>query len=639
VDIAFSEAMDSAYIRQDFKDTAFFRTITLDDNGTGKVTLELPDNVTSWRVTMAGLTTGLHGGTGKAELNVSLPFFINHSINSIYLAGDDPCIGVAAYGDALEEGDTVTYQLTCPQRPGLETTIRGKAFERVTIPLWQMEEGSYDIVVKALSETGDTDGFMQTIQVVSTYHEIEKAVYGDLKAGMRIPAGSGGMTTLLFSDRGRGGFLPMLYSLAYGSGNRIDQKFAAKKARDMITAYYEEAKAWYEETEVNLADYRNSDGGFGILPYAESDLRTTALVTPLVAEEIGSGELRKYYYGILFNGKENVKPAALYGMAVLGEPVLLELDKAAAVENMKIEDYIFIALAYAELGEYPPAEKIFVERVLPLLEQTDPYVRVKAENRDLSLRYTALAAVLASKLDRSEKDGMYRYVSDNNSGEYLVNLEKLLYIENEIENADDRTVEIKYTYDGNSYSEVLESGRTARLIIPSRKISDLRINKVTGDASVVSIFSQQYDGGLENDENLVLSREYYKYGESGPTYEFLEGDIVKVVIEWNIEPDAIDRYYEITDYAPSGMKPIDSPWQMGIKPESGYYWYRDIDGQKVTFHVSRDSEKKEPLVYYARIVSPGTYTAEASIIQGTVARESARLGEKETVRIGVNLQN
>jgi hypothetical protein len=194
----------------------------------------------------------------------------------------------------------------------------------------------------------------------------------------------------------------------------------------MITAYYEEAKAWYEETEVNLADYRNSDGGFGILPYAESDLRTTALVTPLVAEEIGSGELRKYYYGILFNGKENVKPAALYGMAVLGEPVLLELDKAAAVENMKIEDYIFIALAYAELGEYPPAEKIFVERVLPLLEQTDPYVRVKAENRDLSLRYTALAAVLASKLDRSEKDGMYRYVSDNNSGEYLVNLEKLL---------------------------------------------------------------------------------------------------------------------------------------------------------------------------------------------------------------------
>ena len=119
VDIAFSEAMDSAYIRQDFKDTAFFRTITLDDNGTGKVTLKLPDNVTSWRVTLAGLTTGLQGGTGKAELNVSLPFFINHSINSIYLAGDDPCIGVAAYGDALEEGDTVTYQRHARRDPAL----------------------------------------------------------------------------------------------------------------------------------------------------------------------------------------------------------------------------------------------------------------------------------------------------------------------------------------------------------------------------------------------------------------------------------------------------------------------------------------------------------------------------------------
>ncbi|MDD4189293.1 MAG: alpha-2-macroglobulin family protein, partial [Eubacteriales bacterium] len=108
-------ALSEAYIRQEFKDTAYFRTVTLDENGEGTITFKLPDNVTAWRVTMAGISEGLFGGTGTAQLNVSLPFFINYSMNNVYLSGDQPYVGVTAYGEALEKGDKVTFQITSPQ--------------------------------------------------------------------------------------------------------------------------------------------------------------------------------------------------------------------------------------------------------------------------------------------------------------------------------------------------------------------------------------------------------------------------------------------------------------------------------------------------------------------------------------------
>lgn len=69
-----SASMDQIRARSDFRDTALFKTITLDRDGKGTVSFKLPDNVTSWHVTLAGITTDLRGGTGESSLKVTLPF-------------------------------------------------------------------------------------------------------------------------------------------------------------------------------------------------------------------------------------------------------------------------------------------------------------------------------------------------------------------------------------------------------------------------------------------------------------------------------------------------------------------------------------------------------------------------------------
>ncbi|MBC7959254.1 MAG: hypothetical protein H7X94_05245, partial [Vallitaleaceae bacterium] len=83
-----SQKSDGGAIRSEFKDTAFFTSIKLDENGLGTFSFKLPDNVTSWRMTFAGISEELMAGTNIEQCIVTLPYFINTTLNTTYLEGD-----------------------------------------------------------------------------------------------------------------------------------------------------------------------------------------------------------------------------------------------------------------------------------------------------------------------------------------------------------------------------------------------------------------------------------------------------------------------------------------------------------------------------------------------------------------------
>ena len=626
-------AMSQVQVRSDFRDTALFKTITLSEDGTGTVSFKLPDNVTSWHVTLAGISTDLYGGTGEAALKVTLPFFISDSMNNTYLKGDFPYIGVSGYGNDLKEGETISYQLTCEQMPDFIATAEGKAFERTNIPLWNLNPGVYDIEIKAISESGLSDGIRRTIYVTESYHEIEKAVTDILKANMDLTGGEKGLTTLIFTDAGRGKFIPALYSLVYSGGSRLDQKYIALNAKLLLDELIPDRKT-ANEIEVELSQYQKDDGGYGILPYSESDVELSALLSALLKNEAGSQRLKQYFYSLILAEPGRINAPALYGLAVLGEPVLLDLKEAAGVKNLSLKDKIYLALAFEEVGETARARSIYDSEIAPVLENKNPYVRVKTtDDTDAILKETALAAVLASKLDTPHKEGLYEYIVNNYSKKILINAEKLLVIMEELNKLTSADVSFTYVYDGNTYSKKIVDGRPITVTVPSEKLSDLKITEVSGDVSVTSVFKAPPVTRVEPDVNLKIRRTYYDYKTGAETTEFKQNEIIKVVIEWDIAPTAMDSHYEITDYAPSGLKPIENPYQAGINPDRNLWWFRNIDGQKVTFNVFRNTEKKEPLIYYARVVNPGSFTADSTIIQGTVVKDSIRYGETAKIEI------
>lgn len=631
-EMAAPSAMSQVQVRSDFRDTALFKTVTLNQDGNGTVSFKLPDNVTSWHVTLAGISPDLYGGTGEAALKVSLPFFISDSMNTTYLKDDYPYIGVSSYGNDLKEDETISYQITCEQMPGFIQTAEGKAFERTNIPLWHLDTGVYDIEIKAISESGLSDGIRRTIYVTDSYHEIEKAVTDTLKVNMDLTGGDTGLTTLIFTDMGRGKLIPSLYSLAYSGGSRLDQKLIALNANLLLNELIADRNA--ENIEVDLSQYQKDDGGYGILPYSESDVELSALLSSLLKNEAGTGRLKQYFYSLIFAQPGRVNAPALYGLAVLGEPVLLDLKEAAGVKNLSLKDRIYLALAFEAVGELITAQSIYDNEIVPVLEDKKPYVRVKAsDDLDTILKETALAAVLASKLDTPHKEGLYQYISNNYSRKILINAEKLLVILEELEKLPSKDVLFTYEYDGNTYSEKIINGMAVTVTVPSVKLSDLKITEVSGDVSVTSVFKAPPVAQVEPDVNLKIKRTYYDYKTGRETTEFRQNEIVKVVIDWDIAPTAMDSHYEITDYAPSGLKPIENPYQASINPDRYFWWFRNIDGQKVTFNVFRDAEKKESLTYYARVISPGSFTADSTIIQGTLIKDSIKFGEITKIEI------
>ncbi len=623
---------DQVNVRQDFRDAAYFANVTLDDNGHGTLKFKLPDNITSWRVTLSGVSDDLSAGSGKVGLNVTLPFFINYTLNSTYLSGDKPVLGANAYGNNLKKGEDVTFEVTSLTDPDRIERIRGKAFERVNIPLWEMKEGSEDIVIKAQSTSGLEDSVKQTIKTVRTYHQAEKAVYYDLKPGIKIDGGDTGNTKLVFSDRSRGEFLPELISLLYTRGNRVDQKLSAQIASGLIDKYFKQSSAYLDDPSFKLTDYQTQDGGIALLPYGSSDPDISSRLSSLVKDSVNTQKLKEYFYGVLLDDSPGLKGNALYGLAVLREPVLLSLDKASKVENAGLKDLLYMALAYCELGESQKAESIFNEKISSYIEEYKPFYRIKTgKDSDDILECTSLAAVLASKLDKPEKRGLYEYCIKNSTKDILINIEKLLYITCEIEKSKDGAVKFSYSYNGEKKSRTLKNGETYTITIPSENLSGFKVDGTEGDISLVSVFSTGIDSLNKPDADLKVKREYSLKGNK--TNNFKQGDIVRVEIKWDIDSRAVDGEYEVTDYLPSGLKPIENPYNAGINPADGSTPFKRIDGQKVTFYVNKAWENKKPLVYYARIVSAGIYKAEGTVIQSVASRTAINMDKQDIVTI------
>jgi hypothetical protein len=624
----------SASVREDFRDTAHFESVLTDESGFAQIKLKLPDNVTSWRITLGAISEDLHAGSDKVNMNVSLPFFINYSFNTSYLEGDKPVIGVNAYGDSLKEDDLVMFEVSSAANPSLKVSAVGKSFERTNIPLWSFTEGIHDLIIKAFTNSGLEDSLKHTVNVVKSYYQIDNAVYFDINPNTSITGGKSGNTRIVFRDKSRGRFLSELLGIYYSDGNRIDQKVSKKLSSELLLKYFKDYKFMPAPDSLTLSDYQKADGGLSLLPYSESSSELSAKLVPLVKDFVDTFKLKSYFNKLLDGNDQSERIMAIYGLAALKEPVLLELDKTSAVDNLSLKDYIYMALSYCELGEAYKAKQIYDSRISKYIKEYKPFYLIDTGNdKDDMLELTSICAYLASKLGLAEKAGLFEYSIKNHSKDILLSIEKLLFINNEIENYSEKEGSFTYSYNGEDKNVTLNKGGYYLLEIPSKNLSGLRITDVQGDVSAVSIFKENVIDISRTDKAISIDRKYSLIdGTPVKSNTLKQGDIVRVKITWNIGSKAFDGGYEVTDYLPSGLKPIE-------KYLASSYYYRNIDGQKVKFYVYNNpylDSKNAVFEYFARVVSPGTYTAQGTVIQSNKSKESVNVGKTEIINIESN---
>lgn len=625
-------------IRQEFKDTAKFMSVKLDSSGKAKASFELPDNVTSWRLMAAAISESLNAGSQVENVNVSLPFFLNTSLSSTYLIGDRPMIGVTGYGNALKPETMIDYVVTLKKANQIVATYEatGKAFERANIPLGTFSEaGSYEVTITGKTDTGASDGLVLAIEVQKSYHEQRVSDIYPLNENTQIRTTDQGETVLTFIDQGRGQYLPLLYRMAYSGGKRVDQKYLANKVKQLLnTTYNQEVK----EEQVNLTDYQTDQGGMAILPYAEADVEISALMLPMIQDEVDVLALSKYFENAWYDAGRVEKGAVLYGQAMLDEPILLDLQTYASTEPLSLKDQLYIGLAYAAIGDTYKAKQMYHKVVEGRVTSYEEQAFIQADTEAMEYELTALAMLLASKTEQSEHEKFYTYIVTHTNKDVLVSSHLYQYILDQLEGLETTTGQVTYAYGGQEKTITLDQGWAQTLTLPSATLSQLKILKVEGDMAVTATYMSDTILKKPQEENVRVSRKYYNYQTGEEQTTFKEGDIVKVVLDWEIDQEAIDDSYQLTDYVPSGLKAIESPWQLGLRHDN-MYWYRDIEGQKVRFYIYKPSDKynesfnETEFSYYARITSPGVYTAESPIIQGIQVKDSVYIGERGTITI------
>ncbi len=157
----------------------------------------------------------------------------------------------------------------------------------------------------------------------------------------------------------------------------------------------------------------------------------------------------------------------------------------------------------------------------------------------------------------------------------------MLYISNEIENYTAVSSKFTYTLYGVKHNIDLSNGNTFVLKVAAKNLDKVVISNVSGVAGAVAIKKVAEYSAKELDDDISVSRKYSVYKSTGAsTTSFKQNDIVKVTISWKLGKKAMDGNYEISDYLPSGLKPIENPWQFGQYSFRCWY-FRNIDVKRL----------------------------------------------------------
>jgi len=636
---------DDTRIRRLFEDTATFISLRTDANGFATYTFTLPDNITSWRMTSSGISTNLYVGNSVQNVRVTLPMFLHYALASNFLAGDRPYVGLNAYGTSLTGGEVVTFEVWREDNPSDVRSATGVAFERVNIPLWEKtEEGSGALIMKA-SVAGFADAVQHTYTVVGSNRLVDTAVFYEVTPGIYFDVNPGGLTNITFTDRGRGQFLFDLLSMRnshFRSGARLEGFILSREAQWLLETYFHDVQIFGAARSFDISDYQQTDGGLAMLPYGNSNLQTTVDVLPFVLNEINIPEVTRYLRTIADTSTTDNRLPALYGLALLGQPVLLELERQALPENMLIHNTAYIARAFIALGETQTARMLYNERILPHIENLAPFYRVNdGGNRAAILEATSVVALLAAELGTAQSEGLHRYAGthrfDANNREQMLlqSMERLTFISHEISRHSGETASITYTLFGETVTRELGHGRSFNLRIPAQSINEFNLIAVSGVVSAVSIVRTPLEEIEAVETGITITRRFLHPGTNTAQTTFNQGDLVRVEI--TVEYGSADPRgnYIVTDFLPAGLTHIRNSARFDAFARApGSRMHVTTEGQRITFFdFDGGTSTNRTYVYHARVITPGTFTAEGVMIQSSGAREFMTIGENATITI------
>lgn len=299
---------------------------------------------------MTGLavTPDMYAGRGMTLVPVGLPLFVDIAMNTSYLATDQARVKIRAFGDWLSAGDQVAIEITAPTLMTDPLRTTATAFVAADVELPALQEGRHEIRFK-VSAGGIEDEIVRTMEVVPSRLLRDESHYYELQPadGVDLEGAPGRSTTVVISNHNRGHYYPVLRSLSWTWGDRLDQMLARNMAQDLVRGYFGEEPAF--PAAFRASTYQMPNGGLAILPFADDDLTLSARVAAIAPDKFGQQALAQYLRNVLNDPDETRERAiiAMFGLAAVGEPLLLDIRQAAELDDLTPRERLYLGLAAA----------------------------------------------------------------------------------------------------------------------------------------------------------------------------------------------------------------------------------------------------------------------------------------------------
>ena len=306
-------------IRDDFEYTPLWESIVTDANGTAEVSVELPDNLTTWRFDARAVTMDTDVGEITRDVVASLPLLIRPAAPRFFVVGDQVTLA------AIVQNNTDTDQTVDVSLQAVGMQVNSPASQSVTIPAGSRTRVSWDVVVldvegvdlvfsaQAASGLADAarpaltnedglvpvyaysapdttgtggilrpgDAVSQTVAIPPRYEFVEGALDVRVDTSM-LDTAFGALDYLRDYPYASSEYTA---SLVIANALTLQAESLAVLTPEQLTTLMEAVSAGVESL---LAD-RNADGGWGYFPTQETNALITAYVTLALIEARDSG--------------------------------------------------------------------------------------------------------------------------------------------------------------------------------------------------------------------------------------------------------------------------------------------------------------------------------------------------------------
>ena len=382
--------------------------------------------------------------------------------------------------------------------------------------------------------------------------------------------------------------------------------------------------------------YQAPDGGLSLLPYASSDLELSALAALVAPDRFDKTRLIAYLSAVAADPGETRERhvIALAGLAALEQPVLPELRAAADDPDLTLRERLYVGIGAARIGDATTARSIADQLLAEHGELSAGQIRLRVGTSaaDSSIA-TALMAVLTASVGDDRAPLLWASAEANPPTDTVLGLHAVAYVAATLDWLESRPARFALAVGGDRNVVELAPGGSHGLTVTAAQLASLSIERLDGAIAVVTSWREPLAvADVAPDPDVSIRRTI------SPPGAIRSGDLVRVDIAVTFSAQATSGCYEVTDHVPSGLVAVGSvaawidPDAEAALPDASLPY--DQADQLVQWCAAPTPEDRTvELRYFARVITPGTYTWQPAVVNAERATDVASVTAEARIEI------